>query len=152
MRGYVNTLVIIMIVSQLAIQIAPSGYDSKKFVRFICALTVFVCMLSPINTALKNSGELFDNIKSFISLEVETSAESKKFATESAVIMSYVSDSFNISEKHIKTTVITNEDDTAITELHIYIDQCSNLVAEKIESALKRELKVPVYVFVGEEK
>lgn len=151
MREYLNTLVITMIVSQLCIQLTPSMSDSKKYVKLVCSLSVFICLFLPITTAIRNGNEFIDAIKSFISPIYVTEGVEEKFINESAAVMTYISDNYNISKDSIKVTVITDDTDSDVVELHIYIKGVACITGDKIESVLVRELQIPVYVFLWED-
>lgn len=147
MKDYINTLIITMVVSQIAVQLAPTAGDSKKYIRFICGLVVFICLFSPITKALKNSNELFEAVKDIFSGVGTVESSDNKYSRECAAIMSYVIETYNVDSSKIKTTVVTDEEDKEIVEIHVYISDSKTIVADKIESVLNNELGIPVYVF-----
>jgi len=65
--------------------------------------------------------------------------------------MTYIIENYKIDRNKIKTTIITDEEDKEIVEVHVYITDSKTIVADKIESVLNKELGIPVYVFSGED-
>ncbi len=149
MREYLNTLIVTVIVSQLAVRLAPGKNSARKYVLFVCGVVVMLCLMRPLIVGIERVGELIDGIRTFSAEEYHEETVNDKYFDTAAVIMSYIADEYGISPEKIKMTVITDEADSCATEIHIYLTDCTADKQSKIEAELSRELTVPVYVFVG---
>ncbi|MBE6625781.1 MAG: hypothetical protein E7628_01180 [Ruminococcaceae bacterium] len=149
MKSYLNTLIIAMVVSQLAIRFAPGKESARKYVSFVCGLVVMLCLLEPISAGIKNAGKLFSDIKDMFTYSEEEVATEDKYFESASVIMSYVSDTYRIEIERIKMTLITDDFDESVIEIHIFIKDCNSEVQNEIEKELSKELSVPIFVFTG---
>ncbi len=149
MKEYLNTLIVTVVVSQLAVQFAPSKESAKKYIRLICGIVVLLCLIEPITVIIKNGGDFLDRIKNSPIDSPEEAHESDKYSSAAATIMTYISDKYKIADDKIKMTFITDESDEKLIEMHIYIIDCTSDTQQRIEYDLSGELSVPVYVFAG---
>lgn len=149
MRTYLNTLIVTVIVSHLSVKFAPGKESAKKYIRFICALVVTLCLIEPLSYIIKNGREFIESIKNFSVNIEETAEENDRYASSAATIMTYVSDKYRISDEDISITFITDKADENLREIHMFIKKCEPSIQDAVERELSKELSVPVYVFVG---
>ena len=147
MKSYLNTLIVTMIVSQLAIRFAPGKESARKYVSFVCGLVVMLCLLEPISVGINNAGDLISGIKNMFTYSKEDVATQDKYYESANVIISYISETYRIDGEQIKITLITDEADECVVEIHIYIKNCNSELQSKIERELEKELSVSIFVF-----
>jgi hypothetical protein len=67
-------------------------------------------------------------------------------ASAALVIMSAVSEEFNIDSKNIRITLVTDETGE-LAEVHLFLKNTAYSDRERVREALEVELEIPVYVF-----
>lgn len=147
MKNYLNTLIIMTVVSQLAVRFAPGKEYAKKYVSFVCGLVVMLCLLEPISVGIKNAGEFVGELKEMFTCSEKESVTRDKYYEAANIIIAYISETYRIDVERIRMTLITDEADENIREIHIFIKNCDSKMQSKIETDLTRELSVPIFVF-----
>ncbi len=144
MSNYINSLTAVMIVCQITILLAPASEYAVRYIRIVCALIVLLTILTP----LKNLPDITDSVSEAVSNFLNSNVSVNYDETESSAagLMQYVTEYYGISE--LSAVLVTDDTDTAITELRLYIPDCPYTTRELIADDLNRELNFPVYVFV----
>lgn len=150
MRGYINTLIITMIVSQLSILLSPNRSYAKQYIKFLCCLSVALCLISPVKDIIVNGKEYITEIKEIFSVEDDMIISDTRYSSVAAFLIDYIADNYDINEDNIRIICITNEDDTELMQIQIYLKNTDRVKGSKVEEFLQKELLIPTYIFVEE--
>ncbi len=144
MTTYINSIITVMVVCQVATVLAPDSDSAKKYIRTVCALIVLFTLISPIKYILSISGDISEKITNFFNTEeLNTPYDEQEAGIIS--IMQYVAEKYDTEE--ISAVIITNEEDTAITEIQLFVPNCPYAQRQTIETEMTQMLEIPVYVF-----
>lgn len=143
MRTYVNRLLAVMVVCQIAIVLAPDTETGKRSLRTVCALVSFLTILSPLHQFLVSADSITEKITSFFTIESSQTYDEK--TTVSSELLQYVTTHYRLEE--VLLTIITDESDTTVTELRFYVQNCPYATRALIETELTEMFEIPVYVF-----
>ena len=145
MNVYINSLIAVMIVCQIAVSVAPDSEHAVRYIRLVCALVVFLTILTPVRSLWNISDDLTEKITVFLSRD--TSVTYEETETGAAALMQYVTEQYGISE--LSVILLTDESDQEITELRISVPDCPYATRAAIETDLNEQLNFPVFV-IGE--
>ncbi len=143
MNAYINSLIIVMVVCQIAAVIAPDSENAKRYIRTVCAIIVLLTLLSPVKHLIALSEGITEKITSFFTTDVSQSYDENEAGAIG--IMQYVTEYYNVDE--LSAIILTDETDTEITEIQLYIKNCPYARCVVIEAELSELLELPVYVF-----
>ncbi len=143
MTAYINRLLTVMVVCQIATVLAPDAETSKHSVRMVCALVSLLTLLSPLTQLFTATDQLTEKITAFFSTESVQTYDDR--TTVSSQILQYVTSEYDLEE--LSLTIVTDETDTAVTELRFYIKNCPYATRAFIESELAETFDLPIYVF-----
>lgn len=144
MNSYINSLTAVMIVCQISVLLAPSSEYAIRYIRMVCALIVLLTILAP----LKNFSAITVQVSEAVSSLADSyilSADYNELEGSTAGLMQYITEYYGISE--LTAVLLTDDTDTTVTELQLYIQDCPYTTRELIEEDLNKELNFPVYVF-----
>ena len=148
MINYVNSLIAVMIVCQIAVSVSPSNESSVRSIRLICAVVALLTLLSPIGSVISMAGDIENKITSFIVGYMEPEERRIEtmdtFEAVTAQIVSFVSDKYDVGE--INAVLLTDETDSFAVELQLYIKNCPYTKRSQIETDLTNKLGFSVYV------
>ncbi len=154
MTAYFNSVIVTVVVCQIAVVFSPDNESAKKYVRLLCALTILISVISPIRSIDRIADGISEAITDFLNLnsndnaEFQDKTETDTSATERAayILMSTVAKKFNIDSDKIRIIVLTDEGGE-LCEIQFYITDISYSERELIKEKLEKELEIPVYVF-----
>lgn len=149
MQKYLNTLIVLAVICQIALTITPSSESSRKSIRLVCALALLAALLSPVKALINGSGEVIEKVKNYIdSMRLsgrEITYEKGGYAEFADVLMSLLSERYKINDARI--TLVCDDETGSITEIQIYSSKCPYITKERIKKELSGECGIPVYVF-----
>ena len=144
MKIYYNSLIILMLVSNIACIIAPNPEASKKIIRPVCGLMLLLTLVSPLSGLIENFRSTgFDKI---------LSGEEEKpdgYETLAYTVLGYLSEEYGIEDGEV--VIITDENVKAesVTEIQLFIENCPYNIKEAIQIELREEYGVEVRVYSG---
>ena len=147
MYGYVNTLIAVILIAEIAVCLSPDGADMKKYVRLVAALAVLLTMLSPIRTLVASIPRIAEKAEEFFA-ETEAVQPPDGLGEAAAVLVDYLEENYGKKAAHSTVTFVTDEKET-VTEVQFFLPECDSEDGERIKAVLGRELKVKVTVFFG---
>ena len=150
MRTYLNGVIATVIVCQVVIMFSPSREGVRRYVRLLCVLVTALTLASPIKYVINSADDIVSKITDFFDGtgtdgQLEFS-ENGNMASAALVIMSAVSEGFNIDSKDIRITLVTDETGE-LAEVHLFLKNTAYSDRERVREALEVELEIPVYVF-----
>ncbi|MBQ7788222.1 MAG: hypothetical protein IJ398_01045 [Clostridia bacterium] len=133
MNGYIYTILVVAIIGGIVNSIVSESYGSlKKHINYVIGLICVICLIAPLSTLIKNSGEIKESISGFFdnvvneeyldssnSLIVNTGVEKVCLGIKSTVI-----DKFGFDENDVIVTLETdtqNIDSITITKINIVL-------------------------------
>lgn len=143
MTAYINRLIAVMVVCQIATIIAPDAENAKRSIRSVCALVSLLTLLSPLSHLFSISDNLTEKITAFFTMETSQTYDEKEAGAAS--ILQYVTERYGIDE--LSVVIVTDESDTEVTEIRFFIEDCPYAARAVLESELSEAFKLPVYVF-----
>ena len=150
MRTYLNGIIATVIVCQVVIMFSPSREGVRRYVRLLCVLVTALTLASPIKYVINSADDIVSKITDFFDGTVTDGqlefSENGNMASAALVIMSAVSEGFNIDSKNIRITLVTDETGE-LAEVHLFLKNTAYSDRERVREALEMELEIPVYVF-----
>ena len=143
MNAYINSLIAVMVVCQIAVVIAPDSDNAGRCIRTVCAVVALLTLLAPAKHLLSRSGELVDRVTSFFTADITQSYDENDSAA--AGLMQYIISQYDLDE--LSAVILTDETDTTITGIRLYIPECPYPRRMVMESELQELLGLPVSVF-----
>ncbi len=133
MNGYIYTILVVAIIGGIVNSIVSESYGSlKKHINYVVGLICVICLIAPLSTLIKNSGEIKESISGFFdnvvneeyldssnSLIVNTGVDKVCLGIKSTVI-----DKFGFDENDVIVTLETdtqNIDSITITKINIVL-------------------------------
>ncbi|MBO5092687.1 MAG: hypothetical protein J6K52_03905 [Clostridia bacterium] len=133
MNGYIYTILVVAIIGGIVNSIVSESYGSlKKHINYVVRLICVICLIAPLSTLIKNSGEIKESISGFFdnvvneeyldssnSLIVNTGVDKVCLGIKSTVI-----DKFGFDENDVIVTLETdtqNIDSITITKINIVL-------------------------------
>lgn len=148
MIDYINSLIAVMIVCQIAVSLAPGSDSAVRSIRLICAAVALLTLLSPIGSVVSFGEELVREAGNIISANNGSSVGSVEaadtFEIVAAQIVGYVSETYDVGE--IDAVLLTDDTDSRAVELQLYIKNCPYTRRAQLEVELNERLGFPVYV------
>jgi len=143
MNTYFNRLIAVMILCQITTVITPDSERAKQSIRMLCALLSLLTLLSP----LRNLTDLSDRLTEYLTAVFEPSSIAADMEKESDSIhfLQYITEYYNIDD--VSMVVHTDETDTRVLELELYIKNYPYAACSAMEKELQELLNIPVYVF-----
>ena len=143
MTRYINSLTAVMIVCQITVLLAPASEYAIRYIRMVCALIVLLTILTPLKNLPDITAQVSEAVSSLVDSNI--SADYNELESGTAGLMQYVTEYYGISE--LSAVLQTDDTDTTIIELRLYIQDCPYTTREIIAEDLNKELNFPVYVF-----
>ncbi len=166
MSGYLRGLLVTVVICNLILYLVPdwNGDGCKKVIRYLCGIIVLLTMITPFFKSCNDNadGEIVDAVQDFFtpSSSLPDNQENAGTQVQSAMretaysVLTYLSSTYSIPKESISLTILTNsekdgeeEEGIEITEIHLYIYNCSPSNREAIQRELSDIMKVPVFVF-----
>ena len=144
MNRYINSLTAVMIVCQIIVLLAPASEYAIRYIRMVCALIVLLTILTPLKNLPAITTQVSEAVSSLADSNI-LSADYNELEGSTAGLMQYITEYYGISE--LTAVLLTDDTDTTVTELQLYIQDCPYTTRELIEEDLNKELNFPVYVF-----
>ncbi len=133
MNGYIYTILVVAIIGGIVNSIVSESYGSlKKHINYVVGLICVICLIAPLGSLIKNSGEIKEGISDFFdnvvneeyldssnSLIVNTGVDKVCLGIKSTVI-----DKFGFDEGDVIVTLETdtqNIDSITITKINIVL-------------------------------
>ena len=143
MNAYINRLIAVMVVSQVASGIAPDQDHARRSVRVVCALTALLTLLSPFRQLLAASGDIAEKITAFFT--VDSAAAYEETEAGAVGLMQYAAERYGISD--FSVVIRTDETDTEVIAVEFHIPDCPYSKRAAIREELTGQLGLPVEVF-----
>lgn len=156
MSGYIRGLILIVIVCNLVLFLAPDfGVGMKKYIRYLCGLSVLLTVLTPVSTGCEQQADMRDKIVSFFEVRETGETDIREAVIGGTVretayaVMMYLTETYGIRRDSVSVAVITDESEeqAEITELQIYIENCAPSDRERIRREVSSMMNAAVYVF-----
>lgn len=133
MNGYIYTILVVAIIGGIINSIVSESYSSlKKHINYVVGLVCVICLIAPLGSLLKSTGEFKESVSGFFdnivneeyldssnSLIVNTGVDKVCLGIKSTVI-----DKFGFDENEVIVTVdadTENIDAIAITKINIVL-------------------------------
>ena len=142
MNGYINSLTAVMIVCHITVLLAPESEYAVRYIRTVCALIILLTVLAPLKNLPDIAAPVSEAVSNFLNKNV--SADYTETESGAAGLMQYITEYYGISE--LSAVLVTDDTDTDITELRLYIPACPYTTRELLADDLNKELNFPVYV------
>ena len=150
MGAYLNTVVATVIVCQVVTMFSPDKESLRRYVRLLCALVIILTLSSPIKHVINGVEGIVSGITDFFdgtgSVAQTGSGDESGAANLAYVIMSAVSERYNIDSKNIRITLVTDETGE-LAEVHLFLKNTAYADREHVREALEAEFEIPVYIF-----
>lgn len=150
MNAYLNSLVATVIVCQVVTMFSPDKDSLRRYVRLLCALVVILTLASPIRNVINGAGEIASGIAELFdgagSTAQGTAGDDGGVANLAYVIMSAVSEKFDIAAENLRITLVTDEGGE-LSEIQLYMKRTAYADRERVREAIAAEFEIPVYVF-----
>jgi len=143
MNTYINRLIAVMILCQIATILSPDSDRAKQSLRMICAIISLLTLISPIKNISVLSEQLSEKLSSVINTSYNVKYSAKE--SDSIQLLQYITTHYNIDE--ISMTIHTDETDTQILEMELYVKNYPYAACSVMEEELQELLNLPVYVF-----
>lgn len=158
MIEYIKGVISAAAVSSIVLSALPGENRSNgKYVKFICALTLLLVILSPISGISKVISATKNSLKAFTEFhEADTSTSSERSIIDAASdeISKYIKDilaeKYNFDRSNIKVKIIINDDDpenVIIEEIQVFASERSAQARRKAEIYLSDKLLTEVRIF-----
>ena len=156
MSGYIRGLILIVIVCNLVLYLAPDfGVGMKKYIIYLCGLTVLLTVLAPLSKGCERQADVRDKIISFFDVQESGEKDIRKAVIGGTVretayaVMMYLTETYGIRSDRVSVAVITDEaeEQAEVTELQIYIENCAPSDRERIRREVSDMINASVYVF-----
>lgn len=150
MIGYINELLVVVIVSRIVTMLAPDGETSRRYLKTVCALVTLSALISPIVHIIENFGEISSAAAGFLIPEADEAEEERSdLGRWAAAIFACAENRFGIDTSGGEVVFYTDEngvvDETAVFLMDGTVEQC-----EKLGQLLSGELGCDVHVYTGE--
>lgn len=149
MTEYFNSLVAVILLSEITAHLSPDNTSAKKSVRLVCSLAVLLVMLSPVKKLVSFLPDVKEKAEAFFSSETEEAEESDGLSDAAGAIIKYLDDSIGRKARHSSVTFVTNENDSVV-ELQLFLPMADEETRWKVENALGHEMNISVRVFCGD--
>jgi len=149
MNAYLNGIVVTVVACQIATVFSPNEESLRRYVRILCALVTVMTLVSPIKYVISGAEEIMSGITNFFEgsdFSQREEEDGNGVANLAYVIMSAVSNKFDIEEKDVRITIVTDEQGE-LSEIQMYLKRTAYVDRERILEALSAEFEIPVYVF-----
>lgn len=143
MSSYGNSLIAVMVICQISSVIAPNSEYSKRYIRIVCALVTLLTILAPVRHMTEIYGTISDKISAFFASDITEQYDDNEICAVG--LMQYITEQYDISD--VSVVIRTDESDTEIVEIQIYIPSCPYTKRASIEADLNAQLDIPVGVF-----
>lgn len=153
MNGYIQSILVIVVVCHVFSLLTPREGSLKKTYRFLCGMVVLAVIALPVQDIAEGIGKMLD---SWQVLEEESTAddgsiEDKRLesSVEEGALgwMRYVSVVYAIPMEHMEMTVCTSETDGGIAEIHLYVEGSTFLERQQIETELQMRMEAKINVW-----
>lgn len=143
MNSYGNSLIAVMVICQISSALAPDSEYSKRYIKIVCTLVTLLTLLAPIKHLTEFYDDISDKISSFFSTDVTEQYDENEVGAIG--IMQYISEKYDVSD--VSIVIQTNESDTEVVEIDVYISNCPYSKRALIESDLNAQLELTTKVF-----
>ncbi len=144
MRTYFNTLVFLLLLSQIVLSIGKEA--SKKELRLLCGLVLLTAMLSPLGMKVDFREIIREQARDFFETPSEKIPEEDDCRILALSVMQYAAERYGVDEKHLECVVVTDEEGR-VTELQIFVSSAPYAVRAQMQEELEEMFGVEVAVY-----
>lgn len=142
MNSYGNSLIAVMVICQISSALTPNSEYSKRYIKIVCALVTLITLLAPIKHLSEFYDDISDKISSFFSTDVTEKYDENEVGAIG--IMQYISEKYDIAD--ISMVIQTDESDTEIVAINVFVSNCPYSKRALIEADLNEQLELPTKV------
>ena len=153
MNGYVQSILVIVVVCHVLSLLTPREGNLKKTYRFLCGMVVLAVIALPVRDVAEGIGSM---LESWQILEEqnptdEGDIEEKrlKSSVEEVALgwMRYTSVVYRIPMENMEMTVCASEQEDSIAEIRLYIAGSTALERQQIETELQMRMEAKISVW-----
>ena len=147
MSGYLNTVIVTVVVCQIAQLIVHNTESYKRIVHILCALVLLLTIAKPIAWIAQNFDRISEAVSKWGTEEsIEDASEDPLYGTAQG-IMEHAVRTYGWNPEGLKVTLVTDEDTGELREIQLYPEQCAWSDRVKAGEELTKIYGIPVYIY-----
>lgn len=147
MSGYLNSVMITVVVCQIAQMMAPDSDSFKKAVRMICALVMLLTIASPIRYLTTNYDHIFSRIETWLNEENADNSVSDPMEQIAQAVMEHAVQVCSLDPDQMKVTILTDDETGRIAEIQLFVKRCTYAERELARMKLTEIYGIPVSIY-----
>jgi len=151
MKGYLNTVIVVVTVCQIAQMIVHHTESYKRIVHILCALVFLLTAAEPIRWLTENIENIKEAVAEWSESDYEFYEREDPMGNAAQAIMEHVAASCGLNPKGLKVTLVTDEETGILKEIQLYPEQCAYSDRVRISEELTELYKVRVYIYNQQE-
>ena len=134
MNGYVQSILVIVVICHVFSLLTPREGNLKKTYRFLCGMAVLAVIALPVRD-VADEGDIEEK-------RLKSSVEEVALGW-----MRYTSVVYRIPMENMEMTVCASEQEDSITEIRLYIAGSTALERQQIETELQMRMEAKISVW-----